>query len=371
MAARVRVVEGDLADVPELPKDLDTVGTAPATYFDPPVHEAFRPTCSAPRALLERILEAGGRSTTCTSRPRTRPAAAAARSRKPRSTTSSTARPGGRGLGWREPSSTARGAPTAGQVAQKAERAPPRRPPDGRGATEAARREWVANVLRRPAPSAPAASAGPTATRSPRRSASASWNIRPRQRDIIVRPAIVESALAEPHPGWIEGFKMAEPLILAYGRGACRVPGVAGHGGRDRPGRPRRRRDLAALATIPSSTSRSTSTSARPPEPVDVPRSVRRRPRLHPRAPVRRRMTAARPAAGLAVPRRPDASSGCSSPARRRTRSPTTSSGTRRGASAPATWPASSTSRGAAWSSCAATSTSTASTPQAELQFVD
>jgi HAD superfamily hydrolase (TIGR01490 family) len=35
----------------------------------------------------------------------------------------------------------------------------------------------------------------------------------------IVRPAIVESSLQHPFPGWIDGFKMAEPLILAYGRG--------------------------------------------------------------------------------------------------------------------------------------------------------
>jgi alcohol-forming fatty acyl-CoA reductase len=35
----------------------------------------------------------------------------------------------------------------------------------------------------------------------------------------IVRPSIVESALFHPYPGWIDGFKMAEPLILAYGRG--------------------------------------------------------------------------------------------------------------------------------------------------------
>ena len=35
----------------------------------------------------------------------------------------------------------------------------------------------------------------------------------------IVRPAIVESSWKHPYPGWIEGFKMAEPLILAYGRG--------------------------------------------------------------------------------------------------------------------------------------------------------
>jgi HAD superfamily hydrolase (TIGR01490 family) len=35
----------------------------------------------------------------------------------------------------------------------------------------------------------------------------------------ILRPSIIESALEQPYPGWIEGFKMAEPIILAYGRG--------------------------------------------------------------------------------------------------------------------------------------------------------
>jgi fatty acyl-CoA reductase len=43
----------------------------------------------------------------------------------------------------------------------------------------------------------------------------------------IVRPSIIESALAHPYPGWIEGFKMAEPIILAYGRGAIpEFPGL-------------------------------------------------------------------------------------------------------------------------------------------------
>lgn len=36
----------------------------------------------------------------------------------------------------------------------------------------------------------------------------------------VVRPSIIESALALPFPGWIEGYKMADPIILAYGRGA-------------------------------------------------------------------------------------------------------------------------------------------------------
>ncbi|MGB9111742.1 MAG: HAD-IB family hydrolase, partial [Acidimicrobiales bacterium] len=43
----------------------------------------------------------------------------------------------------------------------------------------------------------------------------------------IVRPSIVESSLAEPRPGWIRGFRMAEPVILSYARGLLRqFPGV-------------------------------------------------------------------------------------------------------------------------------------------------
>jgi HAD superfamily hydrolase (TIGR01490 family) len=38
----------------------------------------------------------------------------------------------------------------------------------------------------------------------------------------IVRPSIIESALEEPFAGWLEGFRMAEPLILAFGRGILR-----------------------------------------------------------------------------------------------------------------------------------------------------
>src|SRR5206468_11649956 len=43
----------------------------------------------------------------------------------------------------------------------------------------------------------------------------------------IVRPAIIESALAEPVPGWIRGFRMAEPVIISYARGLLKeFPGV-------------------------------------------------------------------------------------------------------------------------------------------------
>lgn len=43
----------------------------------------------------------------------------------------------------------------------------------------------------------------------------------------IVRPSIIESSLAEPVPGWIRGFRMAEPIIISYARGLLKeFPGV-------------------------------------------------------------------------------------------------------------------------------------------------
>src|SRR5205823_9084221 len=43
----------------------------------------------------------------------------------------------------------------------------------------------------------------------------------------IVRPSIIESALSEPRPGWIRGFRMAEPVIISYARGLLKeFPGI-------------------------------------------------------------------------------------------------------------------------------------------------
>ncbi len=38
----------------------------------------------------------------------------------------------------------------------------------------------------------------------------------------VFRPAIIESSLEEPMPGWIDGLRMADPVIVAYGRGKLR-----------------------------------------------------------------------------------------------------------------------------------------------------
>ena len=43
----------------------------------------------------------------------------------------------------------------------------------------------------------------------------------------IVRPSIIESAFAQPVPGWLRGFRMAEPVIISYARGLLKeFPGV-------------------------------------------------------------------------------------------------------------------------------------------------
>ncbi len=80
----------------------------------------------------------------------------------------------------------------------------------------------------RPGGPGPPASDGPTPTPTPRRSASRpSWRTEGAVPVSIVRPSIIESALAEPRPGWIRGFRMAEPVIISYARGLLKeFPGV-------------------------------------------------------------------------------------------------------------------------------------------------
>ncbi|AUH44122.1 HAD-IB family hydrolase [Streptomyces sp. CMB-StM0423] len=69
----------------------------------------------------------------------------------------------------------------------------------------------------------------------------------------IVRPAIVESALRHPYPGWIDGFKMADPLIIAYGSGLLR----------DMPGQPDTVMDVVPVDLVVNAT---LAAAAAPPE---------------------------------------------------------------------------------------------------------
>jgi HAD superfamily hydrolase (TIGR01490 family) len=39
---------------------------------------------------------------------------------------------------------------------------------------------------------------------------------------VIMRPAIIESSYKEPYPGWIQGTRMADPIIMAFAKGILR-----------------------------------------------------------------------------------------------------------------------------------------------------
>ena len=45
---------------------------------------------------------------------------------------------------------------------------------------------------------------------------------RPQAPTVILRPSVIESSLAEPNPGWLDGLRMADPLIAAIGKGRLR-----------------------------------------------------------------------------------------------------------------------------------------------------
>ena len=40
---------------------------------------------------------------------------------------------------------------------------------------------------------------------------------------VIIRPSVIESSITEPTPGWLDGLRMADPLIVAIGKGRLRT----------------------------------------------------------------------------------------------------------------------------------------------------
>jgi len=224
MAERVAVVEGDLADVPPLPGDLDAVvHCAGDVSFDPPVDEGFRTNVLGTRDLLGRIRETG------LDLHYVHISTAYVVGRRRGSIPEG---PVGHDvdleaeLAWglaqrRQIEHQSRSAFVLERERRKAEKAHSRAGLlTAASATEAARQDWVKRELVR---------VGTERARSLGWTDCYTFTKALGERVVeahaatarvsIVRPSIIESALVTPHPGWIEGFKMAEPLILAYGRG--------------------------------------------------------------------------------------------------------------------------------------------------------
>jgi nucleoside-diphosphate-sugar epimerase len=224
LAARVRVIEGDLGAVPDLPSDLDiVVHCAGEVSFDPAIDEGFTTNVHGTEEVLRAVRGKGA---------------------TPHFVHVSTAYVAGLRTGfvtegrlehhvdWRAEAASAARLRTkiedeSRSGAQLQQFLGEARKEHGRAGyqtvardAEQRRRRWVDKQL---------VAAGRERARS------LGWTdcytftkalgerlLEEQRGDLplsVVRPSIIESALARPAPGWIEGFKMAEPIILAYGRG--------------------------------------------------------------------------------------------------------------------------------------------------------
>jgi fatty acyl-CoA reductase len=230
--SRVEIIEGDLPNVPQLPADLDiVVHCAGDVSFDPPIDQAFATNVIGTEALMNRMLEAIADEhgewrkvphyvhiSTAYTAGRRRGAIPEA----PHVHDIDYDAEAAAGIAMRDLiEAESRTSVQLARLRKEAER-------EHRQAgflttaadTERRRMAWVEAEL---------VKAGTERARS------LGWTdvytftkalgervVTDVGRDLqvsIVRPAIVESSWLHPYPGWIEGFKMAEPLILAYGRG--------------------------------------------------------------------------------------------------------------------------------------------------------
>ena len=223
---RLRVIEGDLGSVPALPSDLDVViHSASSVSFDPPIDQAFATNLGGAVALYTALQESGA---------------------DPHVVHVSTAYVGGirkgivpearlaHSVDWRSEFEAARDARVRVEMASRQPETLRRVIGDARAehgkegpqavarAGEAARVEWVHSRLvdygRTRAESLGWTDVYTLTKAFAERAAEELWGD-VGHRLSVVRPAIIESALRHPFPGWIDGFKVADPLILAYGRG--------------------------------------------------------------------------------------------------------------------------------------------------------
>jgi alcohol-forming fatty acyl-CoA reductase len=224
VGTKITVLDGDLDHVPPLPDDLDVVvHCAGEVSFDPPIHEGFATNVHGTLNLLAAVETSGSR---------------------PHYLHVSTAYVAGRREGyvtegrldhsvdWRAEAAAAlrvrdavedaaRAPDQLAEFVREAEREHGHSGPMTVAADAERRRvEWVANKL---------VDAGRERARTLGWTDCYTFTKALAERAVeetaahlpltIYRPSIIESAIEQPYPGWIEGFKMAEPIILAYGRG--------------------------------------------------------------------------------------------------------------------------------------------------------
>ncbi|GAB2540894.1 HAD-IB family hydrolase [Brachybacterium huguangmaarense] len=232
---RVDVLEGDLTDMPAIEQRIDTViHSASSVSFDPPIDEAFRTNVGGARNLYEALLASG---------------------QDPHVIHVSTAYVGGISKGVRQEGALThsvdwRAEHDAALAARERVEAESRKPEtlrsqmlaarvrDGKmgpkavaAAAEDLRTTWVHDRLvdygRTRAQSVGWTDIYTFTKAMAERVAEDLW-AGTGHRLSVVRPSIIESAVRRPYPGWIDGYKVADPLIMAYGRGMLpEFPGLA------------------------------------------------------------------------------------------------------------------------------------------------
>ena len=233
--ARVGVLEGDLTDMPAITEPVDTViHSASSVSFDPPIDDAFRTNVGGARNLYEALLASG---------------------QDPHVIHVSTAYVGGISKGLRQEGSLRsdvdwRAEFDAALAARERVEAESRKPETLRSqirtaklqvgrmgpksvanVSEEARRDWVQQRLvdfgRTRAQSVGWTDIYTFTKAMAEQVAEELWAGNG-HRVSFVRPSIIESAMTKPYPGWIDGYKVADPLIMAYGRGVLpEFPGLA------------------------------------------------------------------------------------------------------------------------------------------------
>ena len=232
---RVTIVDGDFSrGVPQLPGDIDiAIHSAAAVSFDPPIDEGFQTNLFGAMNLYRGVIESGSRP--CLVHISTAYVAGVAKGVVPEDTLDHR-------VDWR----------TEGDLALQARRdveAQSRRPEmlddfmdraskeHSRAGpmtvaeeAEQRRKDWVSKRLTRYGRSRARSLGWPdvyTFTKAMGERAVEELADLEALPLSIIRPSIIESSLVHPAPGWIDGFKMADPIIRAYGLGQIpEFPGI-------------------------------------------------------------------------------------------------------------------------------------------------
>ena len=232
---RVEVIDGDFSQgVPSLPGDIDVVIHSAATVsFDPPIDEAFQTNLFGAMNLYRGVTQSGSRP--CLVHVSTAYVAGVAKGVVPEDTLDHR-------VDWRTEGDLAlqaRGDVEAqsrrpemlddfmAKATKEHSRAGPMTVAED---AEQRRKDWVAKRLTRYGRSRARSLGWPdvyTFTKAMGERAVEELAYEEELPLSIVRPSIIESSLLHPSPGWIDGFKMADPIIRAYGLGQIpEFPGI-------------------------------------------------------------------------------------------------------------------------------------------------